>query len=163
MAGILLAAACEADEGAERKNAQSRTTETTETTEGISTGGPPKERSESSRRGVDRAVQSNLRNALTANKVIYADFEDYSLATLEEMDLVEPSLGWVRGTSSSPRSISVNTPSSQEIVLAALGDDGLCYYIFDAAIGPRAGTHYATTESTCDAAIGEGVVWGGTW
>src|SRR5438552_7150872 len=46
-------------------------------------------------RAQDRAVQSNLRNALTNAKAIYTDKEDYSTADSVAMTAAEPSLTFV--------------------------------------------------------------------
>src|SRR5207247_6338295 len=46
------------------------------------------------KRAQDRASQSNLRNALTAEKVYYTDSQKYT-TDLDQLTSIEPSLTWV--------------------------------------------------------------------
>jgi type IV pilus assembly protein PilA len=99
----------------------------------------------------DRAAQSDLRNALTAAKTGYVDTEDY---TQVQLSSIEPSLTYVSGSSTGPKSISVNATKSG-IGLAALADDNVCWLVYDSTDASNAGTTYGkvtgATSSNCNA------------
>ena len=94
-------------------------------------------------------IQSDLRNALTAEKVTYTDNMAYSddLAALKQ---IEPSLDWggrlkvVVGDSS---------VANHGVVCLSETSNGSTYSIADVASGPRAGTYYGTTP--CRAKVSE--------
>src|SRR5438093_12122659 len=65
------------------------------------------------KRAQDRAAQSNLRNALTAEKTYYTDKQVYSadVAATGQLKSIEPSLTYVAGTAdptSNPNDVYVN-------------------------------------------------------
>jgi type IV pilus assembly protein PilA len=107
-------------------------------------------------RANDRAAQSNLRNAMTAEKVAYTDagaFTDTTaMAERIMMAGIEPALTWVAPASSyASRAVSatvlVATPGS--VTLATQSATGTCWYIADvAAPSTLSGTFYAQ-NSTC--------------
>ena len=68
-------------------------------------------------RAQDRAAQSNLRNALTAEKTFYTDKQAYS-ATASDLSAIEPSLSYV---ASSPASTG-----NQVGVTATAAGDAVC-------------------------------------
>lgn len=97
-------------------------------------------------RSQDRAVQSNLRNGLTAAKVIYADSEDYTEATTTHLEEIEPSLDFVTGAESTARDIiSVSSGSTQAIEMVGLSASGSCWGLVDLTTGEFAGTYYGET------------------
>jgi type IV pilus assembly protein PilA len=116
----------------------------------------------------DRAAQSNLRNALTAAKTAYVDSQDYAADFASSVySSIEPSLNFLAsGTASSAQGqISVATPASDQIILAAHSASGKCFYIKDVTgqNGGQAGTTYAKQSgSSCNAAT-DNPTFGPTW
>jgi type IV pilus assembly protein PilA len=106
----------------------------------------------------DRAAQSNLRNALTAAKTAYVDSQDYTQVTAAALASIEPSLQYASASASTGQSlISVATPSSTEIDLAAKSQSGTCFYLKDTT---TTGTSYGKTSSgSCDASSTSGVTF----
>ncbi|MCB0991660.1 MAG: prepilin-type N-terminal cleavage/methylation domain-containing protein [Acidimicrobiales bacterium] len=122
-------------------------------------------------RAQDRAVQSNLRNALTAGKVIYADDGDYSGATAAELADTEPALTFQAAVSADANEVSFAVAAdNQSIVYAALSDSGDCWYLRD-AVGNTAGTSGTTFGVRAQGAAGgdcqgsntTGVTFGAEW
>jgi len=111
-------------------------------------------------RANDRSAQSNLRNALTAEKTLFTDAQTYTDTTLAAgqtaMAAVEPSLTWVAPAASyANRNVSAAsaTPFSS-VVLATQSATGTCWYIADiAAPGSPSGTFYAQTASPCSTTL----------
>jgi type IV pilus assembly protein PilA len=113
-------------------------------------------------RANDRSAQSNLRNALTAEKTVYTDAELYTdtsaTAGQTAMTAVEPSLTWVASaTSYLNRNVSAVDPSTvpgptQTVVLATQSATGTCWFIGDIP-GPAtvSGTFYAQSKAPCAA------------
>ncbi len=99
-------------------------------------------------RAQNRAAQSSLRNALTAAKTIFTDANDYTDATVSELQAVEPSLSFLAaGTASTgPSVVSVATPDADTFSAASLADSGDCFWIKDVSTGP--GTTFGT-GATC--------------
>lgn len=99
-----------------------------------------------------RAAQSNLRNALTAEKTVYVNGQNYSADTSTGGTLAstEASLAW---TTSAPANagnqvgVAVST-DGQTVFLTAYGKDGSCYGIEDVATGTSAGTTYFKLANT---------------
>ena len=82
----------------------------------------------------DRATKSNLSNALTAGKVIYADEGDYSGVNPGTLSSVEPSLVFAAGdrASNGAAVVSVDVRDSGLVMtLSALSDSGVCFYVQD--------------------------------
>jgi type IV pilus assembly protein PilA len=101
----------------------------------------------------DRAAQANLRTGLTAIKTAYADSQSYVTAA-SQLSSLEPSLRYVTGASSSGQQvIAVAAVDDQDVGMAVLGGDGVCWQLFDAASGT--GTTYGSvrnsTSTTCTA------------
>jgi type IV pilus assembly protein PilA len=113
-----------------------------------------------------RAAQSNLRNALTAEKVAYTNnqaFYDSTTAGGGQPGLaaIEPSLTWVTASavgSSPSNSVLAVSPQSTVVVLNALGKDNNCYSIAQIEVPDgtytAAGTFYmqralASGSTTC--------------
>ncbi|HEX9696393.1 MAG TPA: prepilin-type N-terminal cleavage/methylation domain-containing protein [Actinomycetota bacterium] len=106
-------------------------------------------------RAQDRASQSVIRNAFTAQKTIYIDEEAYVSATADldgsgtaDLQEVEPSLTYV--TTDPPAATGHNVSvvlTGGDVIIATKSASGTCFYLRDNA---RGATQYA--ESTgCDA------------
>jgi type IV pilus assembly protein PilA len=97
-------------------------------------------------RAQDRAVQSNLRNALTAEKSYYTDSQAYTAVTADLL-AIEPSLKY--NTNAAPtvnNEIYVNA-SGGTVTLGAKSASGTCFYIRDVATGTGSGTFYERTTA----------------
>ena len=116
-------------------------------------------------RAADRAAESSVRNALSAGRVIFSDAEDYTQATLVNLQSVEGSLNWVdeNTPSTDPTTIS-RFAASDELRLAAYSRSGTCFFLKDV---PPSNTTYGTVTgsaaSDCYAANDGGVAYGPSW
>ena len=121
------------------------------------------------KRAQDRAMQSGVRNAFTAAKVIYSDHGDYTEATLAVLKATEPALQYVAAGSSSPgpNAVSVNPASATYIVIAGQSRSGTCYFLSDDESTAGAGVKYATGPGASCSASGAPVAgdpsWAATW
>jgi type IV pilus assembly protein PilA len=113
-------------------------------------------------RAQDRAAQSNLRNALTAEKTYYTDAQAYT-NTLTAMQAIEPSLNWITGTpTANSKDVSVDkasvaTPTAVPdavVCVTALSASGTTFAIKDVASGANAGTYFYKNAITCDESVG---------
>jgi prepilin-type N-terminal cleavage/methylation domain-containing protein len=95
-------------------------------------------------RANDRAMQSSLRNALTASKAVYVDGQDYTLATPARLNAEGVPVKFVAANQapSSVNEISVDAVSASYIVLSGQSKSGTCFYVADDANG--AGTTFAS-------------------
>jgi type IV pilus assembly protein PilA len=119
----------------------------------------------------DRAVQANVRNALTATRIFYNDAQEYSDVPAD-MTGVEPSLTWITvplDSSANSRSIYLavyDTPAmAQTVVVGGRTDEGRCFYIRDIMGGSTAGTYYdedVDGNASCPAPDPE-LITQGTW
>jgi type IV pilus assembly protein PilA len=114
------------------------------------------------KRAQDRAVQSNIRNAFTAEKTIYTDSQAYADTTADfdgsgvaDLVEVEPSLTYV--TTDPPTAVTGNnvtivisaTPVAGTVYVVAKSASGACFYLRDSATGA---TEYTKdTDGTCAA------------
>jgi hypothetical protein len=88
---------------------------------------------------LDRAAESDLRNALTAEKTIYVDQQVYS-TDASYLKQVEPSLDW-----GGKLSVVVGRGAAearQVVCLSERSASGTNLAIADVAVGPTAGTYY---------------------
>lgn len=105
----------------------------------------------------DRAVQHNVRNALTATRVYYNESLSYSAVPADMLE-VEPSLIWSNtplDATAATRTVYLavyDTPSTaQTVVIGGRTDEGRCFYIRDVMGGTTAGTYYdADVDGTAD-------------
>jgi len=105
-------------------------------------------------RANDRSAQSNLRNGLTAEKVLFTDAQTYDTSTgtgLTALTGVEPSLTWAAAPSSTNSRVveatASGTPAST-VVLEDQSATGTCWYILDiASPATPSGTFYAQEPS----------------
>jgi type IV pilus assembly protein PilA len=115
-------------------------------------------------RAQDRAAQSNLRNAMTAEKTYYTDSQKYtSDLTSTGLAGIEPNLTYAAdaapsavGTIYVHKATTTNTDDTT--ILAAKSGSGTCFYIKDVA---GTGTTYAK-NTTC-AAPSATAVAGTSW
>jgi type IV pilus assembly protein PilA len=105
----------------------------------------------------DRAAQSNLRNALTAEKTFYTDAQTYT-ATAASLTAIEPSLGYVSTTTAATvtgNKVYVSV-SGGAVTLGAHSASGTCFWIHDDA---ASATGY--TSNNCSVVPTTGFV--GSW
>jgi len=108
-----------------------------------------------------RGAQSNLTNALTSAKAVYASNQSY-LTTAKMVPALNsgtPSISFTTGTAAAGNNVSVNVNTSgQSIVLVAKATTGSCWAVTDAAVATtayagKAGTFYASWKTAkCSAA-----------
>lgn len=120
-------------------------------------------------RAQDRAAQSNLRNALTAEKVHYTDAEEFT-ADAALLTAIEPSLNFDAvplATDVSQVGVvvcdAVLVPAvagnNNAVGLTVIAASGNTWGMQDIAIGGNSGTYYYNAASACDGA-GNGVTDG---
>ncbi len=101
----------------------------------------------------DHAAQSDLRNALTAEKTLYTDDQMYSTdaPTLKQ---IEPSLAW--GTKLPVAIADADGEPAQVVCMSERSASGTTFAIADIATGLVSGTYYAKTA--CPAVVDEQTV-----
>ena len=105
-------------------------------------------------RAQHRSAQSNLRNALTAEKTSYTDASAYT-ATVATLQGIEPSLNWqatAPTTTGAANQVQVLVSSDGSTVcLSTMAADGKQYDIEDVASGTNPGTFYGNDAlpATC--------------
>ena len=109
-------------------------------------------------RAQDRAAQSNLRNALTAQKVYYTDSEAFGSAADLTAANIEPSLEFaavalisdngVIGTVQCPINVAGD---DQGTILSSFSATGTLWSLMDVAQGLGAGTYYDAALLACPA------------
>jgi type IV pilus assembly protein PilA len=115
-------------------------------------------------RAQDRAAQSSLRNALTAEKVFYTDEENFATSATDldadgvsDLEEIEPSLTWQAAASADPIEIyvRVDAANDQVVCMEALSEAGTTFVIGEIATGVNAGTYYgsATLAACSEAAV----------
>jgi type IV pilus assembly protein PilA len=105
-------------------------------------------------RANDRSAQSNLRNALTAEKTLYTDTQTYTdTATgVSALQGVEPSLSWQNAVPSASRQVQATVTGGTTVVLSAWSATGTCFYMADiSAPGTNPGTYYSASSTPCTA------------
>ena len=109
-------------------------------------------------RAQHRSAQSNLRNALTAEKTAYTDSSTYT-ATSATLSNIEPSLSWVTATPTAGTNQVEVVLGTNAVCLTAQSADNKFYAIMDQSVAngsSNAGTYYTNTEVTsgnCDSKI----------
>lgn len=98
-------------------------------------------------RAQDRAAQSDLRNAFTAQKVHYTDDQVYTEdATI--LDGIEPSLTYFAAntaTAVDSAGVYVAVDAGGAVIVGTASDSGTCFYLRD---DPATGTTYSS-DTTC--------------
>jgi prepilin-type N-terminal cleavage/methylation domain-containing protein len=119
-------------------------------------------------RANDRAMQSSLRNALTASKALYVDGQDYTLATPARLNAEGVPVKFVAANQSpvSVNEISVDAVNANYIVLSGESRSGTCFYVSDDANG--VGTLFSALSGAggCPAAGAPApgnVAWKSSW
>ena len=107
-------------------------------------------------RANDVSAQSNLRNALTAEKVLYTDNQTYTASvagTNTALTGVEPALTWSNAVSSSTNRqvVAATLDGGTTVVLEDKSATGTCFYIGDVAGTANTGTYYKS-DTACSAA-----------
>jgi type IV pilus assembly protein PilA len=111
-------------------------------------------------RAQNRSAQSNIRNALTAEKTTYTDNQVYT-ATSATLSGIEPSLTYVTAVpTAGSRQVYVAvgqiTVANDTVVLGAASASGNCYWLQDIASGASSGTKWNTSTSCAAApAVGD--------
>src|SRR4051794_38118007 len=108
----------------------------------------------------DRAAQSNVRNALTAEKTFYTDNQVYTVDPTS-MQGIEPSLTYLGSGSPAQGSKEVlltkanataggTTVNDAVVCVTAISANGTHFLVKDVAAGTNAGTYFAKgTTATC--------------
>jgi type IV pilus assembly protein PilA len=108
-------------------------------------------------RAQNRSAQSNVRNALTAEKTYYTDAQAYS-ATSATLTGIEPTLTYVTGVpakGSREVYVAVGGSNNDTVVLGAHSASDKCYWLQDVAGAP--GTKWNSSTSCASApAVGAG-------
>ena len=99
-------------------------------------------------RSQDRAAQSDLRNALTAEKTVYTDSQAYNAVAADMLE-VESSLDW-GGDLTVVVGDAVTAGDAGVVCLETTSKSGTTFSIGDVAAGPSAGTFYG--KAACPAA-----------
>jgi type IV pilus assembly protein PilA len=105
-------------------------------------------------RANDRSAESNLRNALTAEKTIFVDAQTYTntatAGNRNKLIAVEPALTWVAPAASyANRNVGATVPSAGKVVLADQSATGTCFYVADnVAPATPSGTFYASYQGS---------------
>ncbi|MFM8236969.1 MAG: hypothetical protein ACKOBG_04315, partial [Actinomycetota bacterium] len=94
-------------------------------------------------RAQDRAAQSDLRNALTAEKTVYTDLQAFSAVTAD-LKTIESSLDW-GGALKVKVGDAVLTGDQDIVCLQMASKSGRTFSIADIAAGTLAGTYYGKT------------------
>ena len=90
----------------------------------------------------DRASQSNLRNALTAEKTYYVDNQAYTDNTSSNLTNIEPSLTYTAsGNPSVVGNVYVQSATATDVFIAAKSASGKCFWLHDST---TTGTTYST-------------------
>jgi type II secretory pathway pseudopilin PulG len=99
-------------------------------------------------RAQDRAVQSQLRNTLTAEKVFFVDERRWTddPATLAA---IEPTLRYQQGTQPLAEDVVYVFVAGDAVELSARSDSGHCFYVI--SIGADGSTGYAEDDACGDA------------
>jgi type IV pilus assembly protein PilA len=105
-------------------------------------------------RAQNRSAQSNVRNALTAEKTSYTDTQTYTDVSAP-LTAIEPSLTYVnaipaKGTHEVYLGVGQTTVAGDTVVIGAQSASGKCYWLRDVAGNP--GTKWSTSTS-CSAVL----------
>ena len=106
-------------------------------------------------RAQDKQAQSNIRNALTAEKTWYVDHQAYTTdVTTAGMKGIEPALNWgvsdasTRGVAVNAVGAGVTTGDNGCVILESLSKSGTDFFLLDIAAGTGAGTYYGKNVAT---------------
>ena len=104
-------------------------------------------------RAQDRAAQSDVRNALTAEKTFYTDSHVYS-QQVADMTAIEPSINYTNVAASMASTgnvvyIQVFGVPAATVVVGAQSGSGKCFWVRDSSTS--SGTAYLQTNTPCSA------------
>jgi type IV pilus assembly protein PilA len=111
-------------------------------------------------RAQNRSAQSNIRNALTAEKTTYTDTQAYT-ATAATLSNIEPSLTYVATTpavGSKEVYVAVGQTggvAGDTVVLGAQSASSNCYWLQDVATGGSSGTKWNTSTNCTAPGVGD--------
>jgi type IV pilus assembly protein PilA len=99
----------------------------------------------------DRAAQSNLRNALTAEKTFYTDSSTFT-ATPASLTAIEPAIAYGTGVPGAQGTVGLTTvtnlTAADTVQLVVKSASGTCFYLQDVQVnnpvGAAAGTSFYT-------------------
>ena len=101
-------------------------------------------------RAQDRAAQSNVRNAFTAEKTFYTDGQAYT-ETVAQLTAIEPSLSYTQVAGSLAATgniiyvnVSTSSIANDTVVVGAQSGSGKCFWLKDSA---PSGTTYSTSTA----------------
>jgi type II secretory pathway pseudopilin PulG len=109
-------------------------------------------------RAQDGAVQSDLRNALTAEKTYYTDSQSYTNDTAT-LAAIEPSLPWNAVGGPQVSVGDVVTGDGNVVCLQETSNSGTTLSIADVAVGDWSGTYY--NKGTCSTSVVTVATWTG--
>ena len=109
-------------------------------------------------RKADEAAASDLRNGLTAEKVLYTDSERYTAATAT-LAQIEPSLQWNVAGGVQVFVGDVAAGDKNVVCLQEISGSGSVLAIADIASGPNAGTY--ANRATCSTDVATITQWTG--
>jgi type IV pilus assembly protein PilA len=127
------------------------------------------------KRAQDKQAQSNLRNALTAEKTYYVDNQAYSsdVTATGALKGIETALNWgtsdasQRGVTVAALGDAVNASDHGCVILESLSKSGTDFFLMDIATGAGAGTYYGTNVSSpaCPSVntAPAAATWKGSW
>jgi type IV pilus assembly protein PilA len=117
----------------------------------------------------DRAMQSSIRDALTAAKVVYSERADYTQATVAGLTAAEPGIEFVDAstTPSGQSAVSVEPVSASYFRIAGQSNSGACFFLSDDASSAGVGVLYAKgSGGSCTASAAPAAgdpSWATTW
>jgi type IV pilus assembly protein PilA len=116
-------------------------------------------------RAQDRAAQSNVRNALTAEKTFFTDGQAYT-QQVSDMTAIEPSLTYTTNDASMAATgnivyIQVYGTPATTLVVGAQSGSGKCFWVRDTTGAP--GTQYLQTSAPCSPAPDAGTTMTSSW
>lgn len=122
-------------------------------------------------RAQDRAIQSNMSNALKAVRASGSGAGGYGTIAFADLPLDEPQLSWVVGsvpsTDDTTMSVAIDNPA-RVVTLAALHPDRTCFFVRDWFNQPP-GVEYAVLDPavgldcTADNGTNAAVAWSPSW
>ena len=129
-------------------------------------------------RAQDRAAESNLRNALTAEKTFFTDASTYASSTDTDstgsaaLADIEPSLKWVADSGTlTVGQVNVadpikNSVDKDTVCLEAKSASGTTFAVADISAGTNAGTYYTSKtdgSQLCNSSLATMKGWGTKW
>jgi type II secretory pathway pseudopilin PulG len=123
----------------------------------------PSNSSDVQARAQDRATQSDLRNALTAEKTYYTDSQAYTDDT-QQLNYIESSLDW-GGKLKVFVGDAIDTGDNTVVCIEETSESATTFVIADVAEGPYAGTYFGRGDVSCpdNPAASDAYSFGTSW